>query len=673
MSPAPITPRDTGAGAAKTAGSPTRGRRLVLAWAIVLAAAAASAAQPARTPAPAGEGVIPNPPSHPLKPFLQVVPEDNLLQLELEDGRDSTPTCIGEPQAVRLFTLTDARPRVDGAPAPPEPKFRWKVTGGRFKGEGHTVIWDLSRVRPGRYTATLTVDSRRLYKTVIVGCQTVDSPICPPFRLSCPEVVRAGDSAVIKVSWGASMAASNPNPKFDWSTSAGNIRGEFGAHEVLLDTAGVKAPAIEVRGTLLGYGRVCADNCTITVQPTPTPTPTTLPTLDPAPTSPPPPDKPDPPDAQGTQRLLPWLLGLAALGGAALLAAKLLSLPFYERVAGSISDLLNSASGGGSLSAADLLRSEGASAVIVGGQKRRADVVHCTVFAPPQAAPGDKFIVQVFAHLARQEGRLKDLAAAADPAARGWGSQVLDRLVKRETLLTFTLEMPGLKVNESHDRGESLVWRGAPGSVQFAVDVPKDFSPRTVRSHVRIYSGRARAPVGRIMFMFEVAAAAREPAAAAPVKPEQEVRRYKHAFVSYCSEDRRRVLPIYLGKRSEWRKAGTTDFFDRKDIGAGDHWREVIQKNLDGCDLFVLFWSAAAQCSEEVGREVAYALARKARNEEGLPDFDPLSIDLPVPEPLPVGFAAHNLDDPVLYLIKAEEAIAAERRGRPSRPGDGGV
>lgn len=133
------------------------------------------------------------------------------------------------------------------------------------------------------------------------------------------------------------------------------------------------------------------------------------------------------------------------------------------------------------------------------------------------------------------------------------------------------------------------------------------------------------------------------------------------------SKDRRKILPIYVGKRTEWRKSGITDFFDRKNIGAGEDWNEVIQENLDRCDLFVLFWSSAARDSEEVRREINYALTRKIAGQPQPPDFDPLTIELPIPPPVPEGLESLNFDDELLYLIKAEEALEAERGGGPLR------
>src|SRR5205085_8137318 len=98
--------------------------------------------------------------------------------------------------------------------------------------------------------------------------------------------------------------------------------------------------------------------------------------------------------------------------------------------------------------------------------------------------------------------QLAEQAARVDAAARDHGSQSLKGEIERGTLLTFTLEAPGLKVDEAHKQGETLVWRGEPESVQFAVDVPEDYAAaKPTRCTVRIYSGEARAPVGHIMFM----------------------------------------------------------------------------------------------------------------------------------------------------------------------------
>jgi hypothetical protein len=308
---------------------------------------------------------------------------------------------------------------------------------------------------------------------------------------------------------------------------------------------------------------------------------------------------------------------------------------------------------------------EGMEGAIIGRQKKADDEVHCTVFAPEQAAPGDPFQVQVFAHLAKQARQLAALAAKADDTARDQGSKVLSKPVERETKITFTLEMPGLKVIEPK---QSLIWRGEIDYVQFAVDVPEDCEPQNVRGVVKIYYENS--PVGKIMFMFEVveAGAPKPSAASAPAPPPQKESRYTHAFISYCSKDRLRVLMGLQGLRNGWELAGITYFIDLQGIKSGEYWSKVIQQNLDKCNLFVLFWSSAAQCSKEVSKEINYALTRKGGSEANPPDFLPYIIELPVPMPLPSGLEALHFNDDLLYIIKAEEVLEAERGARPAMP-----
>jgi hypothetical protein len=297
-------------------------------------------------------------------------------------------------------------------------------------------------------------------------------------------------------------------------------------------------------------------------------------------------------------------------------------------------------------------------------RKKKRDEVVCTVFSPEQAAPGDPFTVQVFAHLAEQAAQLPSIAAKADEAAQDQGSKLLGERIEHGTKITFTLQMPGLEVSEPT---QSLIWRGVVDYVYFAVDVPANFEPGNVRGVVKIYYENA--PVGQIMFIFKVVGAGATEAAtvSAPVPPPQTAIKYTHAFVSYCSKDRRRVLLGLQGLRRGWRRAGITDFIDLQDIQSGEHWREVIQKNLDKCDLFVLFWSSAAKCSEEVMKEINYALSRKGRSDENPPAFEPFTIELPLPTPLPAGLESLHFGDDLLYIIKAQEALdAAQGRPEPS-------
>ncbi|MBV9929149.1 MAG: toll/interleukin-1 receptor domain-containing protein [Acidobacteria bacterium] len=630
--------------------------------------------------------------------------QDTPFSLEAE--RSFVTPCPGLPATVKVTVIPAPNVRLRG-------DFKWSVTGGKIRDEGASAVWDLSGAKPGVYTATATVELPKLAAAVSASAATnvtvrrceADETSCPSMSLSCGE----SSAGVGKASVEWKGGTPGVKPGFSWSAPGGKIVQGQGTSEIIIAPSRLERP-LRVRVELLGFGRPCSTSCEIvfdtnvggevTPTPNPTQTPTQTPTLTPTPThtptpspkttmtpsptttptalpspsplaglttspeaSPttPPPPPVGTPDVQGARGYWSWLFSLVVAAAAlALLAATLFLLK------GQYWRAMRAPAGTDSASTAGEFKREGTAAVVYGGLKKRSDVVHCTAFAPQRLRPGDKFFVQIFAHLARQAKQAAEKAAKADPAAVDRGSRPLNEEVERGTLLTFKLETPGLRLDEAHERGESLVWRGAPESVQFAVDVPEDFAaPKSVRCTARIYSGEARAPVGHIMFMLDVAAASENVAAAAhaPAPPPQQVRRYTHAFISYCSKDRPKVLPIYLGKRTEWRKAGITDFFDRKDIVAGDSWSEEIRKNLDRCDLFVLFWSSAAQRSAEVGKEVAHAVARKRGDEWSPPAIDPLSIELPVPQPIPAGLESLNFDDPTLYFLKAEEAIRGEGGG----------
>jgi hypothetical protein len=169
------------------------------------------------------------------------------------------------------------------------------------------------------------------------------------------------------------------------------------------------------------------------------------------------------------------------------------------------------------------------------------------------------------------------------------------------------------------------------------------------------------------MFMFRVAEAGAAGSARGLAAVTQEQIRHRHAFISYCSKDRREVLPRVQGLERGLKLEGITCFMDKHDIKPGEQWREVIRRHLDQCDVFYLFWSSNAKDSKEVRYEVEYALARKGRDERKPPFFEPFTIELPLPTPLPDGLESLHFDDRLLYEIKAVEAMEAESSGGPLR------
>lgn len=273
---------------------------------------------------------------------------------------------------------------------------------------------------------------------------------------------------------------------------------------------------------------------------------------------------------------------------------------------------------------------------------KERDVVDCTVFAPPLAVPNDVALVQVFVHLPDQAADARALATEFDSVTERRGFTDLEVLVARGDRLGIELRMPSLDV---HDPVRTLVWRGEPKSVQFEVAIPASFEPRGVIGTVTI--SLRTVPIGHIKFKMTITKAA---GPAQPLNPTGEAAaRYRSAFVSYASADRREVL-----KRVQALKAVRIETFqDVLDLDPGARWEREIYRRIDECDVFFLFWSGAAKRSEWVRREASYALHRQQGNEMAPPEIMPLVIETPME--LPWEELSHlNFSKKMVHFIDAE-------------------
>ena len=79
------------------------------------------------------------------------------------------------------------------------------------------------------------------------------------------------------------------------------------------------------------------------------------------------------------------------------------------------------------------------------------------------------------------------------------------------------------------------------------------------------------------------------------------------------------------------------DYFqDVRDLKPGRPWRFQLNRQIDACDIFLLFWSSNAMASREVRKEVRRAVRRLGPNGEPPPVIWPYIIEgPPYPEPPP--------------------------------------
>jgi serine/threonine protein kinase len=275
-----------------------------------------------------------------------------------------------------------------------------------------------------------------------------------------------------------------------------------------------------------------------------------------------------------------------------------------------------------------------------------ADEVDCTVFAPPRIDRGSSALIQVFLHLPERSNAVAALASQFDSDAAARGTAGLTAEVTRGAVVMIELDASGLEVGCPT---QTLVWRGRPASATFEARVPLKLAVNLVIATVRI--SIEGVPCGQVKFKTTIGPA---PAGAeCPVV--HRWCRYQRAFISYCSSDRDEVL-----KRVQMLKRLHVEFFqDVLDIEPGAEWQPLLYRRIDECDVFLLFWSSAAGASEWVRKEFLYALDRKARDAEHLPELIPVILEGPPIPPPPPELKHLHFNDQILNFVSNRYSASA--------------
>jgi len=268
-----------------------------------------------------------------------------------------------------------------------------------------------------------------------------------------------------------------------------------------------------------------------------------------------------------------------------------------------------------------------------------AEPVDAAVFAPRQVVRDSVFLIQVFLYPPGADEKVDYQARKMDAIAERCGTYLLPFDLPRNTRVDLHLEVPNLIVIESD---AVLIWRGRPTAAQFEVTAPAT-APST-EAIGRIRFAVAGVPAGTLRFKITLVATGS--AVERGALREVEAVRYRRAFVSYSMQDRAEVLR----RVQAFRIAGLNVFQDILDLQPGERWARELYREIDECDVFLLFWSRAAAASQWVAKEIAYALARKAGNEDQPPAIQPVPIEGPPP---PETLRHLHFNDALLAHIQA--------------------
>jgi len=284
------------------------------------------------------------------------------------------------------------------------------------------------------------------------------------------------------------------------------------------------------------------------------------------------------------------------------------------------------------------------------GPDDQPEIIDVSAFAASETPAGSQSLVQVFLHSADEADVARALASESDPDAHRTGTTTLATEIRRGQRISVVLDAGSLPVDEPV---QHLIWRGTPSACQFFVEVPAE-------AEVGLYPVRAivtvdTIPVGSVRFRLRVVP--RNEKRGGVELHGEAARRYRRAFLSYSSQDRAEVL-----KRAQALKAAGIGFFqDLLNLEPGERWERRLFREIDSCDLFLLFWSSSAARSEWVTQETEYALNCRDRSAEEKPEITPILLEgPPIPTP-PESLKDIHFNDPIVYVISA---IGAERPSR---------
>lgn len=154
-----------------------------------------------------------------------------------------------------------------------EMTFTWQVPVGRLIGKDREVVWDLSGVPEGTYTATVEASDRlkntagSSVEVTVVICPNwflPDPPPCPVVSVSCPVKMERKEQATFV----ATVAGGNTDVKltYEWSLSAGKIISGKATPKIVVDVSDLNNDSVTATVKIGGVNPSCITDASCTIQ-----------------------------------------------------------------------------------------------------------------------------------------------------------------------------------------------------------------------------------------------------------------------------------------------------------------------------------------------------------------------------------------------------------------------
>ena len=209
-----------------------------------------------RRPEPEGPGCN-------LPPIVMLTASDSLIILCRRGQVSPSQSCSPKSEV----TLSASAVGTDN-----ELLFTWMVTGGRLRGDGGKVTWDLNGLPDGTYTASVEANAGNNLvaydKTTVKVSHCTDcvwgESRCPTVSVSCPSGADSKKPVVFEasVAWGDWEV----KPSYTWSLTAGKIMTGQGTTKITLNVSELAGKSVTATVIVGGFDTECTGthaSCTV--------------------------------------------------------------------------------------------------------------------------------------------------------------------------------------------------------------------------------------------------------------------------------------------------------------------------------------------------------------------------------------------------------------------------
>lgn len=222
--------------------------------------------------------------------------------------------------------------------------------------------------------------------------------------------------------------------------------------------------------------------------------------------------------------------------------------------------------------------------------------------------------------------------------------------VRRNQQITVKLSSREVEIEEDT---VCRPWSGKQLIFTFDYQVPEDYSKNRIPFTADIWFDDV--PATKLKFYVTVDRDEKRGHSSVSSGRYMEVQRedIRSAFLSYASQDRKRVTAILQGIQKA--RPDMDVFFDVEKLRSGQNWEPELYAELMRRDRLFLCWSHFARQSEWVSREWHYVLENK-----GLDSIDPIPMEDPQFCPPPPELAEKHFNDPSIQYRKKAVPLSEE-------------